>query len=103
MLIFAPVEQTLQDILTRLDQIENLVKGQQHLFKDILNAEEAAKYCSLSLKYLYQLTSKRKIPHYKNRKMLYFKKSELELWMLRTKINSMDNLEDEMWSSLNKK
>jgi excisionase family DNA binding protein len=63
--------------------------------KEVLNATEAAKYLSLSQAYLYRLTSARQIPHYKPGKKLYFKRSELDDWMLRNKQESENELDEQ--------
>jgi excisionase family DNA binding protein len=60
--------------------------------KEVLNAGEAAKYLSLSQAYLYRLTSARLIPHYKPGKKLYFKRTDLDSWMLRNRQESDDDL-----------
>lgn len=46
--------------------------------KDLIGAQEAADYLGMKLSYLYKLVMLRKIPYYKPRKKLYFKRSELE-------------------------
>ena len=73
----------LEEISTRLEKVENTLL----LSKDILTVVEAAGFSGLSKTFLYKLTHQKKIPHYKPRnKMIYFKKSELENWLLRNKI-----------------
>ena len=54
--------------------------------KTVLNIEEAALFTGLSVGHIYRLTSGKKIPHFKKQRKLYFKKAELEAWMLDTKI-----------------
>jgi len=46
--------------------------------KDLIGAQEAADFLGMKLSYLYKLVMLRKIPYYKPRKKLYFKRSELE-------------------------
>ena len=51
--------------------------------KTVLDLDEAAAFTGYSKTYLYRQTSGRKIPHFKrNGGKLYFRKSELEEWML---------------------
>lgn len=50
--------------------------------KEVLTSDEAAKYMGVSKSYLYKLTMRRQIPHYKPLgKMCYFNRSELEQWL----------------------
>lgn len=50
--------------------------------KEILTSDEAARHLGISKSYLYKLTMRREIPHYKPMsKMCYFNRLELELWL----------------------
>ncbi len=50
--------------------------------KEVLTSDEAARYMGVSKSYLYKLTMKQQIPHYKPMgKMCYFKREELEQWL----------------------
>lgn len=61
-----------------------------------LNVEEAARYLDLSPSYLYKLTSRGEIPHYKpNGKRLYFLKSDLRKWILRGRVAPQEEIEAE--------
>ena len=63
-------------------EVSNLVASMRLASKPVLTARECAEYIGVSLKYLYQLTSKRQVPFFKPRgKMLYFKRSEIDLWL----------------------
>jgi excisionase family DNA binding protein len=69
-------------ILLRLNQIEKMLTGQ----KTVLSFSETAEYTGLSKSYLYKLTSAGIIPHYKpTGKMLYFKKLEIDEWLVSPK------------------
>jgi len=66
----------------QLDDIQGLLMILVAGSKTVLNMEEAARYLNVSKSYLYKLTSTNKIPHYSpGRKLIYFKKEELELWI----------------------
>ena len=68
-----------QEILLRLTEIENLLRGKQ---TDLLNLNQAAQYLSISHSQLYKYTSQRKIPFHKPAgKYLYFYKHELDGWI----------------------
>lgn len=50
--------------------------------KEVLTSDEAAKYMGVSKSYIYKLTMRQAIPHYKPMgKMCYFKRAELENWL----------------------
>lgn len=64
--------------------------------KEVLSADEAARYCSLSPSYLYKLTSERKIPHSKPMgKLLYFRRADLDAWLLSNRVATMDELDQQ--------
>ena len=63
--------------------------------KETLDFEETASYINLSHSYLYKLTSQGLIPFYRpNGKKIYFKRSELDEWVLKNKVYSADELEE---------
>ena len=50
--------------------------------KEVLTSEEAARYMGVKVSYLYKLTMRGEIPHYKpGGKKCYFRRSELERWL----------------------
>ena len=71
--------ESMQSIEERLTNLERINQGA----KTILTLEEVAKYTNYSKSYIYKLTSRREIPCYKpNGKQLYFKRPEIEVWLL---------------------
>lgn len=85
---------TLQDLSDKLDRIaEFALIGS----KSVLSMDEAALFTGMSKGYLYRLTSQRRIPHFKKSRKLYFKKSELEEWMLDSKVLTDEEIRD--WAS----
>lgn len=69
--------------------------------KETLDFEECASYINQSRSYLYKLTSQGLIPHYKpNGKKIYFKRSELDEWVLKNKVYSADELEEKATNHL---
>ena len=55
--------------------------------KEVLTSDEAAKYMGISKSYLYKLTMKQPIPHFKPLgKMCYFNRLELEAWLQSNRI-----------------
>jgi excisionase family DNA binding protein len=74
---------------SKLDEIKNFISQQQIAQKNILTLAEASTFTGLSKSYLYKKTSCRQIPFYKlEGKLIYFKKDELEEWLLTTRIAS---------------
>jgi len=81
-------------LFEKLSKIESLFN--QIPQKEVLNFGEACKYLNLSASYLYKLTHSRRIPHYKpNGKMLYFKRIDLEAWLLRNRVKTANEIEQE--------
>ena len=84
------METTLQDLSNKLDRITELTLIGA---KTVLNLEETALFTGLSVGHLYRLTSGKQIPHFKKNRKLYFKKAELEDWMLEQKILTEDEIQ----------
>jgi excisionase family DNA binding protein len=86
--------ETIQEQLTR---IENLLKEQKSLHKEIFTLEEVAVYLGQSKSSIYKLTSKKEIPFYTpGGKMIYFQKSEIDAWVLKRKIIPDIELEQDL-------
>ena len=57
--------------------------------KAVLTSVEAAKYMGVSKSYLYKLTMRQQIPHYKPMgKMCYFNRAELEQWLQSNRVST---------------
>lgn len=77
-------------IKDELKQIANLVTDNT-LFctKEVLTSDEAAKYMGVSKSYLYKLTMRKQIPHYKPMgKMCYFDRLELQEWLKNNRVTT---------------
>ena len=84
------------NIIEKLDRIEKLLLEQQTMQKQVLNFNETCKYLELSQSHLYKLTSTGAIPHYKpNGKKIYFQREELDHWLLRNRMDSQDEIEQQ--------
>jgi excisionase family DNA binding protein len=78
----------------QLELIEQLFKKAQVQHKNILTLVEAAEFLGLSVSYMYKLTHWNKLPYYKpSGKLLYFKRQELEEWMLQNKSTTQAEIE----------
>ena len=81
-------------ILEKLDCIQKMLTEHNMLQKEVLNFNEAAIYLELSHSHLYKLTSGNFINHYKpNGKKIYFKRTELDIWLLRNRQSSKDEID----------
>lgn len=73
----------------RLARIERLmVIGS----KSVLDTSEVALMLNLSESRVRHLVSERNIPHYKQGRLTYFKKSEIEEWQLQQRIPTNDEV-----------
>ena len=76
-------------LLEKLQGIEQLIQDQNLNLKEMLNFSEGCKFLNLSASYLYKLTSRGDVPHYKPEgKKIYFNREELIEWMKRNRISS---------------
>jgi excisionase family DNA binding protein len=62
---------------------------------NLLDVSGAADFLNLSTQTVYQLTSKRTIPHFKKGKKLYFKRSELMQWTEEGRQKSVAEMQQE--------
>ena len=77
-----------------LDQIKALLKKQNIYKKDILSLKEATSYLDVSASFLYKLTSDEKVTFFKpNGKLIYFRKSDLDNWLLQNSNVSTGEME----------
>lgn len=84
----------MDDILKRLKVIEERLSESILQRKEVLTVEEAVKYMGISKPTLYKLTSERKIPFYKPTEgKNYFKRTELNEWLLSNKQLSGQEIE----------
>lgn len=88
-------------ILSKLDIIE---RNSLLASKKVLCLEDVSVLTGLSKSYIYKLTADKKIPHYKpNGKLVYFERSEIENWMLKNRVATTDEAEQDAMSYLVKR
>ena len=79
----------VKELQKEIERLKAEVENIKQLFttqKNILNFSEVKLYTNLSKSYLYQLTSTGGIPCYQpSGKHLYFKREEIEKWLLRNR------------------
>lgn len=86
----------MDEILERLKIIEKHVLDKNIILKNVLSFSEACLYLELSQSHLYKMTSTGAIPHYKpNGKKIYFNRAELDQWLLRNRMDSQDEIEQQ--------
>jgi len=88
-------------IIKRLDRIEELLEGYE---KEIFNVEELCKYSGFTKSQIYSLVHKNIIPYFKpNGKCLFFKKSEINSWLLQNKSQTISQINDKAFEYTRKK
>ena len=75
------------------DKLHNLSRLTLISSKSVLDFEETLLFTGLSKGHLYRLTSTRQIPYFKKNRKLYFKKSDLEEWMLERRVPTADEIQ----------
>lgn len=86
----------MDEIISRLENLQRLIESQGIQKKEVLNFNEACQYLELSQSHMYKLTSTGAIPYYKpNGKKLYFKRTELDEWLLRNRSTTKEEIEQQ--------
>lgn len=93
----------MEVIQSKLNEIIALLEKQNLFEQEFFTLEEAALFLGQSKSSLYKLTSKKEIPFYvPGGKIIYFRKRELEEWILNGKVASIEDLENEVDHYLSK-
>lgn len=93
----------MEIILRKLEDIEAFMMRQIILSKEVLTLEEAGFYLGMSKSNLYKLTSKREISFYSpGGKKIYFKRSEIEAWVLCSNVATTSKIGTEVESYLSR-
>lgn len=79
----------LTELVSKMNEVYNLQNYSGHvemrhqpLFENrIWRINDVAKFIGVSVKHVYNLTSRKKIPHYKKGKLLYFIPDEILNWI----------------------
>lgn len=95
---FEIINQRLEAIEILLQELisipkSNKVKNEGEI--EFLNVQQTADYVSLSKATVYGLIHKLEIPNYKRGKRVYFKKSEIDSWLMQNKRKSINEIEQE--------
>ena len=82
----------------------SLEEKQREKGEEILSLSEAAEFLKVSKSCVYKLTSAKKIPHFvPGGKKIYFKKSDLEDWILNSRVTPISEFENDTINYLLKK
>jgi len=85
---------TEQNTLEKLHQDVAELKGLMLAQKEVLGIDELTLYSGLSKTYIYKLMHSNKIPFYKpGGKKIYFKRSEVDNWLLSNQVSTDEELE----------
>lgn len=86
-----------EEIKKQLDRIErySLLAA-----KKVLVLDDVSLLTGLSKSYLYKLTYSHQIPHYKNAKIIYFDRAEIEAWMKQNKVETNEELEQRIAANI---
>ena len=74
----------------------DLITANNFCTKEVLTSDEVAKYMGISKSYLYKLTMRQQIPHYKPMgKMCYFNRLEVEKWLQSNRVATATEIEQQ--------
>ncbi|WP_282136037.1 helix-turn-helix transcriptional regulator [Seonamhaeicola maritimus] len=77
--------------------IKSILENQNLTNKDVLSFEEALYYMKVSKSFLYKLNSRGEITYYKpNGKLVYYRRSDLDDWMLKNEVKGVGALENDI-------
>ncbi len=63
--------------------------------KEVLTSDEVARYMGISKSFLYKLTMRNEIPHYKpTGKLCYFNRKEVEEWLQSNRVSTTTEIND---------
>lgn len=90
-----PIQELIHpDIAEQLKELKHKLDEHCLKMKEVLTFKEACIHLDLSSSHLYKLTSRKKIPHYcPQGGRLWFKRSELDEWLLRNRVGTQDEIE----------
>ena len=88
--LWQPLPQQYNTMSEALKQVADLITANTiFCTKEVLTSDEAAKYIGISKSYLYKLTMRQQIPHFKPMgKMCYFNRLEIEEWLQSNRVST---------------
>jgi len=107
------MENPFEIIIEKLNAIENRIKSIESKIAvttnengsslDIMSLNQLCEFYDFGKSYVYKKTSNREIPYYKNGKRLYFKRIEIDEWLLDNRIKTNKDIEREVSTYLMRK
>lgn len=92
------------NLMQKLNRIEQMIAEQSVLQKEMLTMDEASTFLDLSKSYLYKMVHLKIIPTYcPNGKRTYFRRADLLLYLQKNRKASLKELETEALSYTTKK
>jgi|GEM_PF-898252 len=89
----------LKQLDKKLDELTALIQEQNLLQKDVLNFHETCQYLKLSEASLHRLKANSELPFYRpSKRGVYFKRKELDQWLLQNKSNDKTSIEDKAFA-----
>lgn len=86
------MEEDIKEIV--LKQLVDIRKFSLLAAKNVLDVDDVVALTGLSKGFVYKLTCRKEIPHYKpNGKLLYFDRQEIESWMKQNRVNTIEEAE----------
>lgn len=90
-----------EKLFQKLNELEDKIVSLSLSSKEILNLDEASTHLQVSRSYLYKLTSAKEITHYKpSGKLIFFKKNDLDAWLLRNRESSFMEISESLQLNL---
>ncbi|WP_302458774.1 helix-turn-helix domain-containing protein [Mediterranea massiliensis] len=75
------------------EQLDRIERYSLLAAKNVLVLDDVSLLTGLSKSYLYKLTYSHQIPHYKNAKIIYFDRVEIEAWMKQNRVATESEVE----------
>lgn len=94
---FEIIIEQLTSIEMRLATVEKKLNysNEEENYSTVMNLNQLCNYCGFTKSFVYKKTSTKEIPHYKRGKKLFFKKEEVDKWIFKDKVKTMDDLQRE--------
>ena len=98
------MENPFEIIVQRLDNIEKILSElSKHLNEpkgnedsdEIMTVDQLSQYLTIAKQTIYGKCGAREIPHYKTGKRVYFKKSEINEWLIKGRIHTSEEIRKE--------
>lgn len=97
------LEPIIDDCITRaMNKYINELRFDRPIYENILGMKEASEYLKISKATMYSLTISRQIPYYKMGRRNFFKKEELDEWVSKGKVKTMEEIKNEAQTYIGK-